>query len=124
MATARCILAVPAAQQAAANAYAQQWDGAVTQEDLDASARTFSAGLSPTGNPPPTWYWCSTVLQASKLQAMRDKIALMPPSVRWVVLAGPNMDDNVVATNIGAVSVGQPLDVEALLAAVGLKRVP
>lgn len=73
----RVILLVPAAKQATVNSW--------VQANLDsAGGPWFSAGLSPSGNAPATYYWCSVGLTGPQLVALLRKLcqlaSLTPPA--------------------------------------------
>lgn len=118
------MVVAPAQAQAAANEAAQAWDEAITQEELEASARTFGgAGFSASGAAPPTHYGCSTVLSETGIAIAEDEIAALPSGVHWGILTGPEPSGVVASTNLAGVQPGAVLGFAEMLAALGLAPV-
>lgn len=77
----RCIIAVKATRQAAVNNY---WGQNVDTDG--AGDKTFTAGLSTTGQAPATWYWCGTSLTKPQVLAVKNGLNLIPASDYRIVI--------------------------------------
>lgn len=72
----RCLIVIPAADQARANQDALQWDP-------EGGDRSFTVGLSPTGAEPATHYWASAVMSDATFAAVAAKVAADYPGAHW-----------------------------------------
>lgn len=77
----RCIIAIRASKRVAANTF---WKNNI---DRNGGDRTFTQGLSPTGDLPATWFWCSTSLQKWQLAKLVQVADTNPSDIRIVIWA-------------------------------------
>ncbi|OGY26503.1 MAG: hypothetical protein A2Z24_00845 [Candidatus Woykebacteria bacterium RBG_16_44_10] len=119
----RAIIVIPKSAQLAANTAAQNWDEAASEEDLNGAAKTFTAGLSPSGSLPVTHYIASTVLPVRKMLRLRNRLENLPPAIKWVILKVPDPQGRVADSNLTGVSVNQIYDADQMLVGLGLKTI-
>jgi len=77
----QAIIGVKAAKQAAANNF---WKNNI---DLAGGDKTFTQGLSATGNAPATWYWCNTVLEKWQLRKIVEVADANSTDVKIIIWA-------------------------------------
>lgn len=127
----RILVLIPNARKAAV---ATWWGNNL---DPGQGAATWSVGLSPTGNPPATHWWCSTALTDDQLRVLLVQLcqmASLTPPAGWqqatrqqkLTWLANNLGPILSATGIRVVrddEDGAWSDAEAALAAHGLLRV-
>ena len=96
----RFLIIIPSAVKGSANTVAK------AQLDLKRGERTFSIGLSATGKPPVTHYWCSSVIS----DEVKEKVVALPDLV-------PSADIRAYDAN------NDPKFPGLLLASLGLKQI-
>ncbi len=96
----RYLVIIPAADQSQANALSK------SEFDSDGGEKTFSIGLSETGKPPATHYWCSALFFRTGPERLLAAKAIFP--------------DAVVVDYDGATDPGFP---QRTIAELGLKQV-
>ncbi len=96
----RYLVIIPAADQSQANALSK------SEFDSDGGEKTFSIGLSATGKPPATHYWCSALFFRTGPERLLAAKAIFP--------------DAVVVDYDGATDPGFP---QRTIAGLGLKQI-
>lgn len=115
--TRRFIFVVSAAVAAAANRAAARQD----TDEQGGGDKTFTAGLSVSGNAPATHYICNWAMRPAVAVAIRQRLREEGATVAEVTPIAPGGTPS--STRFAVFDVGDGWTPEAVLAACGLKRV-
>lgn len=98
--TKRLLIVVTADVAAQANTHAKGVDAA-------GGERTFTAGLSPTGQAPATHYWCSWAMRPAEDTDLRSRLAALVGSGKVRVYDGTTTTPGQVLQTLGLQPIGR-----------------